>query len=306
MTAPTILKYAGSKRRLVPVLLGLYDRAVARMGSHDPIVIEPFAGSAAFSLSLAESTFEGDRDRPGMFAVDRNPIVFSILREISNEYGHRMIMNHMDQWSSMWTPEHYYRERKALNEDLANNRIPYASRCLFINRACFNGLMRMNRAGLFNVPWGNYSVPTADRLSSLKKIVRRQHAASAGVQIRHGCGLKSLGGALAQGAHSRAFVYADPPYLDTWNGYDGQPWLEADFIELLSLLNQYPFAVLSHADSPRARELIANHWPEARIVGHEARTSISCTVAGRGKRQDVLVLGPGFPASSLEMEIDER
>jgi len=296
--APSILKYAGSKRALVPTLLELYDRAVRRMDVRDPVVIEPFAGSAAFSLSLAESALGDDRDRPEMYAIERNPMIYSVHREIAGDYGHRSVCNSMDEWPRMWTRDHFLREREALNTALDKNLIPYAPRCVYLNRSCFNGLVRMNAKGQFNAPWGNYAIPTREALGTLKAIVRRQHIASAAIKFVHGCGLKALGGQVATSVQSRCFVYCDPPYLDTWNGYDGLPWVEADFIELLNLLRNFPFAVLSHSDSPRARELIGQTWPDATVIGHEARTSISQTVAGRGKRKDVLVLGAGFPASA--------
>jgi DNA adenine methylase len=48
--------------------------------------------------------------------------------------------------------DYYYKLRSTLPE----NTIEKASRFIALNKTCFNGLYRVNRSGLFNVPMGKF------------------------------------------------------------------------------------------------------------------------------------------------------
>ena len=63
------------------------------------------------------------------------------------------------QWQP--TEENFYAVR-ALDEKTLST-VERAARVIWLNRHCFNGLYRLNRAGRFNVPFGRYKrVPTID------------------------------------------------------------------------------------------------------------------------------------------------
>ena len=50
------------------------------------------------------------------------------------------------------------------------------ARTIFMNKTCFNGLFRLNRAGKFNVPTGKYKNPSfesADNLRSVSKALQK-------------------------------------------------------------------------------------------------------------------------------------
>lgn len=73
----------------------------------------------------------------------------------------------------------------------------------FLNRTCFNGLYRVNKSGLFNVPFGKYANPTIcdpDTLRMDSELLQR-------VEIMNGDFEETF-----QHAQGNTLFYFDPPY----------------------------------------------------------------------------------------------
>ena len=81
--------------------------------------------------------------------------------------------------------------------------IENTTKFFFLNRTCFNGLYRVNKKGLFNVPFGKYANPTICDPETIRKdseLLQR-------VEI-----LNSDFEATFEYAHGNTFFYFDPPY----------------------------------------------------------------------------------------------
>ncbi len=102
--------------------------------------------------------------------------------------------------------EMYYEVRKAYNSrTLKKNQpdIERAAQFIFLNRTCFNGLYRVNRAGHFNVPAGAYKNPTIcdeNNLYAVSSLLQKVH-------IFAGDYRESI-----KYADRDSFIYFDPPY----------------------------------------------------------------------------------------------
>ena len=73
----------------------------------------------------------------------------------------------------------------------------------FLNRTCFNGLYRVNKSGLFNVPFGRYETPTicdANTIYADSQLLQK-------VTILTGDYTETL-----QYAKDKTLFYFDPPY----------------------------------------------------------------------------------------------
>ena len=73
----------------------------------------------------------------------------------------------------------------------------------FLNRTCFNGLYRVNKSGLFNVPFGRYETPTicdANTIFADSELLQK-------VEILTGDYTQTL-----NHARGNSFFYFDPPY----------------------------------------------------------------------------------------------
>lgn len=81
--------------------------------------------------------------------------------------------------------------------------IENTTKFFFLNRTCFNGLYRVNKKGLFNVPFGKYTNPTICD----PETIRRDSELLQRVEI-----LNSDFEATFEHARGNTFFYFDPPY----------------------------------------------------------------------------------------------
>ena len=160
-----------------------------------------------------------------------------------------------------------------------------ASRMIFLNRTCFNGLYRVNRRGLFNVPFGRYTNPTICQEDRL----RQASAALSGVAIGQ------LDYATAcSAAQSGDLVYFDPPYdpiskTANFTSYASDGFGREDQQRLAQLFANLSgrgvFAALSNSDTPFIREL----YKGFRITQIEAPRAISRNAATRRPVHEVII-----------------
>lgn len=81
--------------------------------------------------------------------------------------------------------------------------IENTTKFIFLNRTCFNGLYRVNKKGLFNVPFGKYTNPTICDAETIRKdseLLQR-------VVILNGDFEETI-----EHAQGNTFFYFDPPY----------------------------------------------------------------------------------------------
>ena len=160
-----------------------------------------------------------------------------------------------------------------------------AARFIYLNKTCFNGLWRVNRAGRFNVPFGRYKNPSFHDPGLL---LRASHALR-GVQLLQ----VPFENALRRAAPGD-FVYLDPPYdpvSDTASftaytrdsfSWDDQKRLAAECVALDRRGIRF---LLSNSATPRVRELYRAF--EQRLV--RAPRSINCKAESRGRVDELLV-----------------
>ena len=148
--------------------------------------------------------------------------------------------------------------------------LPRAARFFYLNQTAWNGLWRVNRWGVFNVPWGARSFRgfTEEQLMSVSRSL-------AGVSVAE----RDFRSAL-ESAGPGDFVYLDPPYLpvsDTskFAGYTEQRFRASDLADLAHLCSELSSRgvtwVLSNRDTPLVRELFSH----ARIIRFTTRRSVA-------------------------------
>lgn len=126
------LKWAGGKRWLFPQINDYLPNAY-------DCYFEPFLGGGAVFFAL----------RPGAAVLsDLNPDLIDLYKVLKEDW--QSLFDGLAGHQKMHCKEYYYEIRNSE----PRGRLERASRFLYLNRTCFNGLYRVNLAGKFNVPIG--------------------------------------------------------------------------------------------------------------------------------------------------------
>lgn len=256
------LKWAGGKRSVLPELLA---RLPEKFGDY----YEPFMGGAAL--------FFGMEAKARAFLSDSNAELvnaYNMVKERPEE-----VINLLQAHEAAHSREYYYRMRET-----ALSGPEGAARLIYLNRTCYNGLYRVNKAGKFNVPMGRYKNPGIARPDSIKAASRALKGATV-----------SQGDFASITPRSGDFVYFDPPYHKekTWSftSYTGEGFSEGDQERLrdfaISLAEKGVFVMISNSDTELVRRLYSG--PRFKIERIGAKRLISRQSGGRGEVGEVVV-----------------
>jgi DNA adenine methylase len=261
-----VLKWAGGKTRLLPELVSRLPKTAPRSARY----FEPFSGGAALFFHL----------RPSRASLtDFNPELIHLYSVIRDD-----VESLIEDLSRHTHERTYYYQVRALDPETLPP-IERASRMVFLNRTCFNGLWRVNRDGRFNVPFGSYQNPTlcpADRL-------RAASLALQDVSIE----VSDFEAAVST-ARKGDFVYFDPPYVPltptaSFTSYTGVGFGAPEQQRLADLFTELTSrgvrCMLSNSDTPLVRALYASHHID-RVV---APRSISRDASKREPVGEVIV-----------------
>lgn len=170
--------------------------------------------------------------------------------------------------------------------------IQKASRLIFLNKTCFNGLFRVNSKGQFNVPFGHYKNPNFVNEIVLRAV--NHYLTTHDIRFLNG----DFADAVSE-ADKGDFVYFDPPYdpvsdTSSFTGYSLDGFGRAEQYRLKTVMddltNRGCKVLLSNSSTAFIRDL----YQDYRIVTVEAKRAINADADGRGKVHEVLVAN--YPA----------
>ncbi|MFZ6871911.1 DNA adenine methylase [Undibacterium sp. Di27W] len=178
--AEPILRWAGSKKKLLPILASASPPEFARY-------VEPFVGSAVLFLKLnAPEALLGDLNR-------------DLIESYETIRSHpRAVWNRVSAMSQ--EPEHYYKLRAMDINQL--KELDRAARFIYLNRFCFNGVYRTNLSGQFNVArgQGHLYVPDVDVFMAFARSLRQAELSCVDFEEQ------------VAKTQTDDFLYLDPPY----------------------------------------------------------------------------------------------
>lgn len=266
------LKWAGGKRQLLPTLHEY-------MPAHYDTYHEPFLGAAAVLFELQPRT---------AVINDANEELINCYQVIK-EQPEELIA---DACAHPINKEYFYSLRsKDRDPDFrALSAVERASRIIFLNKTCYNGLFRVNSRGHFNVPFGKYIDPTVVDSQVIRAVSR--YLNDADVEILN----NDFASALSRAAEGD-FVYLDPPYdplsdTSSFTGYNLHSFGREEQRRLKAVCDALDMrgcnVLLSNSDTSFIRGLYSDE-DRYTIVEVSANRSINSVGGGRGKINELLI-----------------
>lgn len=266
LTKP-FLKWAGGKAALLPELV---KRLPGKYGKY----CEPFLGGAALFFYLQPQS---------AILIDENEELINTYLAVKRQPARLMKLLSAHPYDR----RHFYEVRELDRQRgfARKAQVVRAARFIYLNKTCFNGLYRVNKAGKFNVPFGRYKNPRLfdrENLFACSKALSKAKILAGNYQS---C-MKDL--------HRNDFVYLDPPYApvsktSNFASYTGQGfgWEEQKrlFDFCCELDRKKIFFLLSNSYTPQLIEMYSRFNLE--ILN--APRAINSVAAKRGPVKEILV-----------------
>jgi DNA adenine methylase len=184
----------------------------------------------------------------------------------------------------------FYYQTRALdrsNDFKSLSELDRATRFIYLNKTCFNGLYRVNQKGYFNTPIGSYQNPNiAD-----KEVILNASKALQNAIICNQSFDKTI-----NSAKQGDFIYLDPPYYPltktaSFTAYDKNAFLEdkqTQLFDMFKKLHQKKCTVMkSNSDTQFVKDLYQKYT----IDFVQANRFINSKSSGRSKINEILIKG---------------
>lgn len=269
------VKWVGGKRQLLKQFkeLGLYPPE--HFNPTKNRYFEPFVGGGAvFFDLLPQKAFLSDMN----FEL---VTTYNVIRDNVESLVKSLKKHSHDK-------EYFLKIRE---KNIANlSPLQIASRFIYLNRTCFNGMYRVNSSGGFNVPFGKYENPMICDEANLRKVSQSLQD----ISISH----QDYSQAVKK-AKKGDFIYFDPPYhplsdTSSFTSYTKEDFNTQNQIALrdcfLELHNRGCFVMLSNSSA----QFIIDIYTELvsygiKIHKVEANRAINSDATRRGKIKEVLI-----------------
>lgn len=266
------VKWAGGKRQIV-------DKLLMYAPDEFNTYYEPFVGGGAllFELSPKKAVIN-----------DSNKELINVYNVLRNEEKFKKMCSILNTYEKNNSEEFYYELRnKDRNKSSFDRLSDYkrAGRTIYLNKACFNGLYRVNSKNEFNVPFGKKTKVNTYDIGNL--ITVSNYLTMNDIKILNVDFEDSV-----KDAQKGDFIYFDPPYdseTSIFNSYTEDGFGKEEQRRLAKvykeLSNKGCYVMLSNNNTTLIKELYKNF--NIHII--EAKRSINSNGKKRGKVEEVII-----------------
>lgn len=261
------VKWVGGKRQLLDVLTAAMPNPLT--GRY----FEPFIGGGALLFSQLPSRAT---------ISDINPELVNCYQVIRDDLDGliRSLRRHKN------TEEHFYFVRAKRPSTMTP--LQRASRFIYLNKTCFNGLYRENKSGQFNAPYGRYANP---RIVDVENLTAIHHYLSGNDVRIHHAGYQHV----LDNAKAGDFIYLDPPYAPmsetaNFTSYTKSGFGLEDQKELARVFAELSRRGVKVMQSNSNTEVIRELYKEFNIQTVYATRAINCKGNKRGKEANEVLI----------------
>lgn len=269
LVAP-VLKWVGGKRQLLDIITPLIPKGYTAY-------CEPFVGGGAVLFDIQPKK---------AFINDINPNLILVYKVIKDNVED--LISELSVFKN--EAEFFYDVRdwdrnKEKYETLTD--IKRAARIIYLNKTCFNGLYRVNNAGEFNSPFGNYKNPNIVNAPVLRAV--NSYFNDADIKFSNVDYEEVL-----KNITKDTFVYLDPPYdpvseTSNFTGYSRGGFTTDDQIRLRECCDKLDEKGIKFMLSNSATEFIKEQYANYHIEVVKARRSINSVASKRGDIDEVII-----------------
>lgn len=270
LVAP-FLKWVGGKRQLIPEISEILPKNLNQLN-----YVEPFIGGGALFFYLQPKT---------AIINDLNTELINVYKVIKSDVNSLIkdLRKHKNEI------EYFYKIRSLDRSESFNKLtdVERASRIIYLNKTCYNGLYRVNNSGEFNAPFGRYTNPNIVNEPTLKAV--NIFLNSSNIEI-----LNKNYFDILKTTNNKSFVYLDPPYhplteSSNFTGYIKGGWSVEDQIELRDACDMLNKKGIKFLLSNSNTALIRSEYKNYNIKVVKANRSINSDSTNRGEIDEVLI-----------------
>lgn len=278
------IKIQGIKSKLIPFI-----NSSIKWNPEKGVWFEPFLGSGSVLFNI---------NPPKAIVGDSNPHIIQFYKDLqSNTINPSMIREHLElegKKLSLVGEKHYYDIRDRFNND------PNSLDFIFLNRSCFNGMIRFNRKGFFNVPFCKKT--ERFRPAYITKIVNQADKIQKIILSNDWIFQNTDWTTTISNATEDDFIYLDPPYIgrsvDYYNNWDNSDALTmAEVVQqseagwALSMWKSTKYRCNNYLSFWDAFEVSTNHFYH-----------LGSRESNRNSVEEVLLIKHGFEDNQITKE----
>jgi DNA adenine methylase len=270
----SFLKWAGGKKRLLSILDKFIPKNIERY-------FEPFLGSGAFFFYLVQT-----QKKFQAILSDSNFDLINTYKELRDNTNELIDILYEHQVNYYKNREKYYYFIR--DEYITKNNTELAGRFIFLNKACYNGLYRVNRLGNFNVPHGRYINPkicNKEKLLDCSELLRIY-------DVKILCDVYKN---ITSKCKNNDFIYLDPPYFPISKTSNFTDYTKESFgiFEHNELAKEYERlnnmdckVILSNSNS----EYIKTLYKKYKVIKIKSNRNINCDPKKRKNHYDLIIV----------------